>query len=69
MGNVVIGGVADAIKRSFPHEAVAMRYGGDEFVVLHMPCLLSAHHPRSPTQHDIFLPEYLWPSHIQDLPR
>lgn len=38
MGNVVIGGVADAIKRSFPHEAVAMRYGGDEFVVLVPDC-------------------------------
>ena len=38
MGNVVIGGIADAIKRSFPHEAVAMRYGGDEFVVLIPDC-------------------------------
>ena len=38
MGNVVIRGVADAIKRSFPHEAVAMRYGGDEFVVLIPDC-------------------------------
>ena len=38
MGNVVIEGVADAIKRSFPHEAVAMRYGGDEFVVLIPDC-------------------------------
>lgn len=38
MGNVIIRGVADAVKRCFPHESVAMRYGGDEFVVLVPDC-------------------------------
>lgn len=38
MGNVIISGVADAIKKCFPDDSVAMRYGGDEFVVLVPDC-------------------------------
>lgn len=38
MGNVIIRGVADAIRCCFPHESIAMRYGGDEFVVLVPDC-------------------------------
>ena len=38
MGNEVITGVAEGIKQSFPSRAAAMRYGGDEFVVLVPSC-------------------------------
>lgn len=34
MGNIIIKGVADAINFCVPKDAIAMRYGGDEFVVL-----------------------------------
>ena len=39
MGNEIILGVADAIKKCFPFDSVAMRYGGDEFVVLVPSCV------------------------------
>lgn len=38
MGNVIITSVADAIKKHFPQNSVAMRYGGDEYVVLAPDC-------------------------------
>lgn len=34
MGNIAIKGIADAIRESCPSDAVAMRYGGDEFVTI-----------------------------------
>ena len=39
MGNIAIKGIADAIRESCPSDAVAMRYGGDEFVTI-LPNLL-----------------------------
>ncbi len=38
MGNLEIRGIADGIRKVFPPEAVSMRYGGDEFVVLLPGC-------------------------------
>ena len=38
MGNLEIRGIADVIRKVFPPEAVSMRYGGDEFVVLLPGC-------------------------------
>lgn len=38
MGNLEIRSIADGIRKVFPPEAVSMRYGGDEFVVLLPGC-------------------------------
>lgn len=38
MGNVLIRGIADGIRKCFPKDAISMRYGGDEFVVLVPDC-------------------------------
>jgi diguanylate cyclase (GGDEF)-like protein len=38
MGNLAIKTIAGAIQKCCPRESVAMRYGGDEFVVLVPEC-------------------------------
>jgi diguanylate cyclase (GGDEF)-like protein len=38
MGNLAIKAIANTVQKCCPKEAVAMRYGGDEFVVLVPDC-------------------------------
>ena len=38
MGNIEIKAIADMIRESCPADGVAMRYGGDEFVVIFPDC-------------------------------